>query len=267
MCTGSQQQQQAALLDDSSAAVKQAAHAMGKGVATGGNDGSDASASGTAAQHSTGVQPPEATAGVDTLAVATREAKAVAEAGALWRRDYQTLIKHARQLVARREQLAWKQASVAAWCVLPPGPPCIMARSLQHGVRQLRSQYSDRLDPVWSYLVVAQVPRKSKSNGCPGEAPEGCAAVCMGRRGRLVTSRGKHDFDHGAEDAPRAALVGTSAASGQSFAASLAGLPVLREHTWTEYSVCTIAIETVWSRTACAVPEQNLEYSPWPAQT
>lgn len=115
MHAASQQQQQnqtnATLVDDGTAAVKHAMHAMREGVATRDSDGIDSCTSGSAVQHGSGV-------GVDTLAVATREAKAVAEAGALWRRDYQTLIKRARQLVARREQLAWSQASVAAWCAL-----------------------------------------------------------------------------------------------------------------------------------------------------
>lgn len=103
-------------MDDSAAAVKHAANAMSRGVASIGNrDGSDSGPSRSAAQHSTGVAAADGEAGLDALAAATREAKAVAEAGALWRRDYQTLIKRARQLVARREQLAWSQASVAAW--------------------------------------------------------------------------------------------------------------------------------------------------------
>jgi hypothetical protein len=116
LCAGPQQHQtNGTLMDDATAAVKHAMHAMCEGLATTGTDSIDACTASSAVQHCSKQGAIDTGTVVDALEVATREVKAVAEAGVLWRRDYQTLIKRAQQLVARREQLSWMQASVAAW--------------------------------------------------------------------------------------------------------------------------------------------------------
>jgi hypothetical protein len=107
------------LVDDASAAVKHAMHELREGLASTArghvrND-SDPLRSTVSLGHE--VRATNTSIGHDALAAATREVKAAAEAGALWRRDYQTQIKRAQQLVARREHLSWMQASINAWYV------------------------------------------------------------------------------------------------------------------------------------------------------
>jgi hypothetical protein len=105
------------LVDDASAAVKHAMHELREGLATRGHNRNDSFPLRSTVSLGQEGRTTNTGTGHDALAAATREVKAAAEAGALWRRDYQTQIKRAQQLVARREHLSWMQASINAWYV------------------------------------------------------------------------------------------------------------------------------------------------------